>query len=125
MVRFASNDIASVHSAFIPFLERARKGGCNQLRRIIATRVTHKINAWGTWVRHERKLLPDGRVLTSDGTLLPRAGGRDFERLGLYGGVTPDGSAEWIWRECHPIHADVLWELETRELGDDLKVRGY
>jgi hypothetical protein len=51
--------------------------------------------------------------------------GSDVARLGLYGGITEDGSAEWVWRECHPVHADVLWELETRDFGNDLRIRGY
>jgi len=128
MVRFDQNDIASVQSAFIPFLEKARESGCKKLHRVVATRVTHKITAWGTWVRHERKAISTVGAHGGGGRGTESAvsrGGDDLGRLGLYGGITPDGSAEWAWIECHPVHADILWELETRDLGDDLRVRGY
>jgi hypothetical protein len=122
MVRFDQNDIASVQRKFVPFLESARAGGCKHLKRVVATRVTHKISAWGTWVRRERQ---SSRASANRADTSVQETGGERARLGLYGGITPDGTAEWIWKECHPVHADVLWELETRELGDDLRVRGY
>jgi hypothetical protein len=124
MFRFEQNEIAPVLETFISFLEKTRERGCKELCKVVATRVTHKISAWGTWIRHDcAPFSGNSSNYIGDSERTRQKTNGVMARLGLYGIVIPDGNAEWVWRECHPVHADPLWELETRNLGDDLRER--